>query len=154
MTILSQFATSAELEAMSQECSAPSCNARADDGLRVPLCSTCARDVTYQYLGNQPKASMTPSPVTDFEEPRTRLDDPGSVYFVRLGDRIKIGFTTDLDSRMKVVPHEEILAVMPGTMRDERRCHAAFQHLRTVGEWFRVDEALLTFIARLDPIAD
>jgi hypothetical protein len=70
----------------------------------------------------------------------------GYVYFVRFRDRIKIGYTTNMISRMDAVPHEEILAVHPGTMRDEKRCHEAFAHLRENGEWFRIEPDLLAFI--------
>lgn len=73
----------------------------------------------------------------------------GLVYFVRLGNRVKIGWTSNLAGRMAAVPHDEILHTQPGTMRDEKRCHAAFAHLREVGEWFRAEPDLLTFIDSL-----
>jgi hypothetical protein len=73
----------------------------------------------------------------------------GLVYFVRLGNRIKIGYTTNMKARMVAVPHEEVLGTVPGTMTDERRCHAAFAHLREHGEWFRAEPDLLKFIEDL-----
>jgi hypothetical protein len=77
------------------------------------------------------------------------VPEQGLVYFVRLGSLVKIGFTTDLDRRMKAVPHEEILATTPGTMQDERGYHAAFAHLRVVGEWFTPGPDLMDHIATL-----
>lgn len=74
----------------------------------------------------------------------------GYVYFLRFRDRIKIGFSTCLVSRFEAIPHEEILGYVPGTMRDEKRCHAAFAHLRENGEWFRIEPDLLEFIASVD----
>lgn len=74
-------------------------------------------------------------------------ETPGLVYFVSLGDRIKIGFTTNLERRMQAVPHDEILGTVIGTMEDEARCHKAFDHLRMTGEWFRAEPDLLQFIA-------
>jgi T5orf172 domain. len=80
-------------------------------------------------------------------EAKQRVD---SVYIVKLGDRVKIGFTTNMHQRMRDVPHEEILAVVPGTMQDEARCHAAFAHLRVAGEWFRAEPELLQFAREVD----
>lgn len=73
--------------------------------------------------------------------------EQGNVYFVRLGNLVKIGFTTNMTRRMQDVPHEEILGIAPGTKVDERQCHAAFAHLRATGEWFRAEPELLAFIA-------
>jgi hypothetical protein len=73
----------------------------------------------------------------------------GHVYFIRFGQRVKIGFTTNWRRRLSALPYDEILALMPGTMLDEKRCHAAFAHLRDVGEWFRVAPDLLAFVASL-----
>jgi hypothetical protein len=81
---------------------------------------------------------------------KTTEDGPSWVYMIRLGDRVKIGFTTNLRQRMYDLPHEEILAVVPGTVVDERRCHAAFAHLRVAGEWFRAEPELLTFAQDVD----
>src|SRR5690242_15358709 len=64
--------------------------------------------------------------------------EQGLVYFIRHGDRIKIGWTSNLKQRMANLPHDEILGTVPGTMADEKRCHHAFAHLRANGrEWFR-----------------
>lgn len=73
----------------------------------------------------------------------------GSVYFVRFGDRVKIGFSTDVRTRLVAIPHDEVLAVVPGTIRDEKRCHAAFADLRLTGEWFTAAPRLLDFAAAL-----
>jgi len=78
-----------------------------------------------------------------------RRAETGVVYFMRFGDRIKIGFTGNLQQRLVDVPHDELLLTMPGTMADEKRCHAAFAHLRETGEWFRAEPDLLDFIADL-----
>lgn len=81
--------------------------------------------------------------------PRSGVDTPGLVYFLRFGDRIKIGFTTNLAERLKAIPHDELLHTEAGTMREEKRCHAAFGHLRETGEWFRAEPDLLAFIIDL-----
>jgi hypothetical protein len=76
----------------------------------------------------------------------------GHVYFIQLGNRIKIGHSIDVRRRLTEVPHEQVLATVPGSPRDEARCHAAFKHLRTSGEWFRAEPDLLEFIADLPSV--
>lgn len=71
------------------------------------------------------------------------------VYYMRIGNRVKIGFTTGLAERLKVINPEEIMAVEPGGYELEQRRHREFRHLRTHGEWFRLEAPLTDWIARL-----
>lgn len=86
-----------------------------------------------------------------FKPPRsvTKRPRPGFVYFVRLGDRIKIGYSENVDKRLTVVPHEEVLGVIPGTRDDERAWHKLLADYRTVGEWFRAEPDVLAAVARV-----
>lgn len=72
---------------------------------------------------------------------------PGYVYFIQFGDRIKIGFSTDPENRVRALPHDKVLAVIPGTRLNERQLHAAFADLRLTGEWFREDQRIHDFVA-------
>lgn len=127
------------------ECVAPDCSAKPLPMLRIPLCRDCAADVAHQYYAERsailgetvPEVALAPAP------------DPGlgTVYFIRFRDMVKIGVTYDLTRRLKELPHDEILGTIPGTPRDEARCHAAFAHLRHTGEWFRDAPELRQFIA-------
>jgi hypothetical protein len=78
--------------------------------------------------------------------PQDRIVEGEFVYFIRFRDRVKIGYTTDLPHRLAVLPHDEVLHVQPGTRVHEKRCHAAFAHLRENGEWFRAEPDLMAFI--------
>jgi hypothetical protein len=73
------------------------------------------------------------------------------VYYLRVGDMIKIGVTTQLDRRVaSYPPGSELLAVERGGLDLEARRHAQFSHL-LVGrkEWFRPGPDLLDHIAAL-----
>lgn len=75
----------------------------------------------------------------------------GRVYFIRGGDRIKIGFSTNplgrLSTLQKCSPDElKLLGTIEGTEQDERRLHHHFRHLRIRSEWFRDDPELMTYI--------
>lgn len=68
-----------------------------------------------------------------------RLDREQVVYYLRFGDRVKIGTTSQLATRLTAIPYDEILAVEPGGYAVERKRHLQFSHLkaRTSGqEWF------------------
>lgn len=74
----------------------------------------------------------------------------GLVYIIRMGNRIKIGFTRNLTQRMRDVPNEEILAVFPGSMADEGALHKRFDEFRTVGEWFTADPSIIAYAEEHD----
>ncbi len=66
----------------------------------------------------------------------------GSVYFIRCGDFVKVGFSNDPQQRLRAIiahtPHDvEIVALHAGSQRDEVTFHRllALHHHR--GEWFK-----------------
>lgn len=69
------------------------------------------------------------------------------VYFLRFGDRIKIGYSSNFRRRMSEVPYDEILLVLPGTQAHESALHEIFKEHRITGEWFHSHGDILTFIA-------
>jgi hypothetical protein len=78
---------------------------------------------------------------------------PGQVvYYARMGNRIKIGTSTNVARRMKTINPEELMAVEPGGHALEHCRHIQFEHLRTHGEWFRHEADLAGHITALkDP---
>lgn len=71
------------------------------------------------------------------------------VYYARLGNRVKIGYTTNLTNRMQNIQPEELLATERGGEALESRRHAQFDRLRMSGEWFRYEQPLIDHIASL-----
>lgn len=74
----------------------------------------------------------------------------GVVYFLRVGGHIKIGWTSDLNKRMRGYhPDSTLLATKPGTRKDERSLHRKFSHLTTHGrEWFPLAPQILEEVDR------
>lgn len=68
------------------------------------------------------------------------------VYYVRIGDSIKIGTTGNLEQRMSQLMADEILAAEPGDRDLERARHRQFAHLRVRGERFRPANDLMTHV--------
>jgi hypothetical protein len=92
----------------------------------------------------------------DYQEVAPEPPSP-RVYFLRSGDRVKIGFTTDLRTRMAALRcgnalEVQLLKVVPGGRAEEAALHRRFNHLRVKkrSEWFRAEPDLLDYIAMLD----
>jgi len=71
------------------------------------------------------------------------------VYYARLGNRCKIGWTADLKRRMAEIQPEELLVTEPGGPDQETKRHAQFAELHVVGEWFRYEGALVKHVESL-----
>ena len=84
----------------------------------------------------RPRARRTPSTV------------PGFIYFARLGDLIKIGFSQDPATRVRSL-NADPLAICEGTRELEAELHDEFGDLRESGEWFRAEPRLLERIEAL-----
>lgn len=85
------------------------------------------------------------------DRPRSRRGRDGLVYFVRSGEKVKIGFANDLDSRVRHLQNSaptelEIMGTIAGTKDIERFLHHIFRKRRLHGEWFSLDQPLREFI--------
>ncbi|VXC07905.1 GIY-YIG nuclease family protein [Aeromicrobium sp. 9AM] len=72
------------------------------------------------------------------KERERRRQAPGWIYYILINDRIKIGYSKDLKSRMRDYPPDSpILAIHPGTKQLESEMHAKFAGSKAAGrEWF------------------
>ena len=132
------------------------CSDDAHPHLEAPLCMNHAKRLTVQVMlltAKDQKPEKRAEPVKRTASKLHRLDIPkerqGLVYFIKFADRIKIGFTTDLPTRMKQLPHDQILALIPGAVSTERQLHKKFDDIRITGEWFANDPRLTDYIDTL-----
>ena len=70
------------------------------------------------------------------------------IYFLRVGDLVKIGYSTKPlsridDLRTVVAGKISSLVIVPGTRRDETRLHHALRAHRRNGEWFAATAAVV-----------
>lgn len=83
------------------------------------------------------------------------------VYFIRAGHKIKIGYATNPEQRLKKIrsgtsgayapvnldtSRARLLAVIEGDRKREHELHRQFQHLKVSGEWFKAKPELIDFI--------
>jgi len=124
-------------------CSFPNCDNPATELIAQPICTAHCLKV---YRAAQALVEdATPRQVRQ----AAGLDGLGVIYFIQSGERIKIGHTTDLGRRLKEIPHDRVLAAIPGSLTDEKRAHAAFAEFRDIGEWFHAEPGLLHGIATM-----
>jgi hypothetical protein len=128
-------------------CAAHRCRADIDRDAPAALCRRHLREV-FAYVLAAEHPHLLPQEV-DLPYWSTTARPTGWVYFIRVGDLVKIGYTADPKRRFAALQPSEVLHLEPGTMQDELRCHDAFAHLRVDGEHFRPEADLLAFVADL-----
>lgn len=76
---------------------------------------------------------------------RVAHETRGVVYYMRFGDRVKIGFSERLEGRKKQIWHDEVLAAEPGNYEVEHDRQKQFEANRVEGqrEWFHATPELL-----------
>ena len=102
-------------------------------GIHYPSGWVCA--VCEWRYGELPDADLVP--------PRVDV-----VYYLRNGDRVKIGTTANPRRRFQAIWHEQVLAFERGDRHLERQRHERFADERFTGsEWFRMSPRLIAHIA-------
>lgn len=136
------------------ECCHPRCTAKPQERypFPIPLCRrhiirVLARslELTRQSRREHVVSNNAPLPAP-IDDAIAEVDHAPVVYYVRFADRVKIGTSTNLRSRLSALPHDEVLAVEPGGVDVERRRHAQFCADRIIGEWFDMSDALKAHI--------
>lgn len=130
------------------------------EGAPYPICVKHAAEL-FQFLHNglareTPLASAIRALETyDSGEHNREVPVPGLgtpvVYYLRVGNHIKIGYSINLSARMRGYPPDaEILAIEPGTAELEKSRHDQFRHqLRMGREWFAPSLDLIMHIEEL-----
>jgi hypothetical protein len=80
-----------------------------------------------------------------------RMSMPGTIYYIRIGEHIKVGYAKNLDSRLSAYPPTAtLLATHPGTRKDEQALHSLFTAHRVAGrEWYAPAAELMAHIDRV-----
>lgn len=137
------------MDIMPEACCHPQCHASVS--VKVPEAYLCDSHLVAAYRSvNDLLRESKPDAAANFTGGGRALPGyqhrGGLVYFMRFGDRVKIGFTTNLPLRLQSIPHDELLATIPGTMADEKRLHSRFAAHRVHHEWFHLVPEILAHI--------
>lgn len=116
---------------------------RTTDYQPLPLCDAHVTVVTTTVARVNAQASAQSVAA------RERRGGAGSIYYLQVGEHVKIGHSTDLPKRLATYPPTSVLlAVQPGTMRDEHDLHRRFAPWRAGDrEWYQPTPEILDHIA-------
>lgn len=123
------------------------------DHLRVITTATAKVRAIEVVIAEQRQADRVTRQVdlVSIVEKSTEPSQPklGWLYFVRVDDLIKIGYTTNLYQRLRhYPPNAVVLATQPGTMKMEKALHGQFRFALAKGrEWFHVRPEIVEHIA-------
>lgn len=83
------------------------------------------------------------------------MSPEGTIYFVQAecGGPVKIGFTVDVDERVKALQCGSpfplrVVATRPGTLGTEAELHRRFARHRLHGEWFEASDDIERFLQK------
>ncbi|MFL1444041.1 GIY-YIG nuclease family protein [Nocardiopsis protaetiae] len=137
------------------------CDAPAHPDMPFPICGRHAMQL-WKHIGTQLEAAANdPEKRTkvalgfldDCEQQRQKERETRTprVYYLQVGETVKIGTTFDLRQRLNSYPpNRKLLAVEPGGKAVEGRRLQQFAHLRAFGnEWFHAGGDLLQHINTL-----
>ena len=92
--------------------------------------------------------AVAPEERIDPDRDTQSLKAKGTVYVIRVGELIKIGWTSQPKRRMRDLQPDAILAYKAGTRHDELRLHAkCIDHLAKGREWFHANDEMLKFVS-------
>lgn len=125
---------------------------------KVPLCSSHAITVSHQVQITENPGMALPTPYRPAALPHDRPGIPGQrqgevrpgwIYYLRIDDRIKIGYASILKDRLKSYPpNARLLAAHEGTKDDEAELHKRFRPYRRDGrEWYLICEPIQQHVA-------
>ena len=81
-------------------------------------------------------------------DPNARGSDQGYVYFLKVGERLKIGFSRKLQDRVAdlstgISQHPDLLMAVRGSRAEEQALHRRLAAYRVRGEWFTASPAVM-----------
>jgi T5orf172 domain len=115
-------------------CQWPMCGVPKWD--RIPGMQLCQKHALHVWA--QVNTDIEGGEVKPPRPPKPKTPVAGWIYYLKVGDRIKIGYAGDVPQRMRQYPPNAVLfAVHRGTIDDERRIHASLSLHRADGrEWY------------------
>lgn len=135
------------------------CDNASADAMPFPICSHHAMKIFTEMSDRLAEVKRDPMRLlmAGFDEIETnrrraaRVKAPTVIYYVQVGDVVKIGVTSDLPTRLRAYPpHRKLLAYEPDTGGVEKRRHAEFaEYLHSGNEWFTLGPRLAKHIEGL-----
>lgn len=129
----------------SKGCSIPGCYRFPSDVTYLPLCKVHLYDAYVDLMKHIRGSIGARERNASAGQSRVRP----AVYYLQMNDKIKIGFTTALKTRLRTFHAQpaDLLALEPGGRAEEHARHQQFAHLRLAGtELFTPEADLLDHV--------
>lgn len=129
-------------------CNMDHCDRETSDRVGIALCERHIEKAwaAYQVL----MGANVPEKLADPKRDVRSLDARGTVYVIRVGDMIKIGWTSRPQARLTELKADAVLHFSGGTRRDEYRLQGqCMDHLVKGREWFDTSPAMIQFVKDL-----
>lgn len=128
-------------DVLSADCSVPDCRDTTVEA-PFPICAAHYAGLIRHFHQTVQGNGYTRDLYGNYEdrierETQDRRERERVLYFIRFGDLVKIGITSNVARRLSELPHDEVLGVMRGTYKDEAQWHDRFAEHHHQGEWFR-----------------
>jgi len=113
------------------------------DSYGVEITQDIIRNVICEIQGSdQPIRGQAPNEPSVLPQDGSVIVQDEVVYYIRIGNRIKIGTSVNFPLRMAQLNPEEIMAIESGGYTLEHHRHRQFADIRVHGEWFAFDAKL------------
>jgi hypothetical protein len=140
-------------DVLADECCAPDCDLKPEPEYPIPICGHHVVAVIRRYQQQldtmqrlHPDLAERLIAQQEAEAHKPRRQPRHVVYFIRFGDRVKIGTSGDVKRRLQGLPLDEVIGTIPGDATLEREWHARWASIRITGEWFHATDELLAAI--------
>lgn len=123
------------------------CTEEASEVYHVPICQKHV--LLVWSLVEEHRQEVEPEQaLTEMRERRPASNHSGWIYYLRVDQYIKIGYTKNLHQRMgQYPPNAELLAEHQGTLADEQEIHGRFAaYLETGREWYSASDEIMAHI--------
>lgn len=144
-------------------CSWPFCTMNSTERYKLPFChehvlyvwSVVDADLREHNLSadelHERQRQLEHQRCADHDRRGARRKQLGHIYYLRIGDSIKIGYSSQLWNRLSSYPPGTVyLATHPGSRADEAGLHSRFSAYRIAGrEWYSTAHELMNHIVEM-----
>lgn len=129
------------------------CTADVMPDIDVQLCERHLAKAwaAFELITGNPEPAAQENPIPDTHS----TNIPGAIYFIRVGDLLKIGWTSDVAGRFRQLSPDAVIHIEAGTKADERDYHRQFaEHLVHGREWFTCNDTTMNAVNIIARVTD
>lgn len=128
-------------------CSIPHCNRKRADQVSIHLCEY---HIQKAWAAHHVLHGASVPEREEVQRDIHSLTARGTVYIIRVGELIKVGWTSNPRERMAHLRPDAVLHYQAGTRQDEYDLHERCkEHLAKGSEWFHANKSMMKIIEQI-----